>query len=89
MARTLGGFGPEQSHAHPAIAESSRRRCCECSPSRANSRVVEIRTDNAVTMAYVNHQGGRNPALTALVRPLWEWALATKTTVFATYIPGK
>ena len=50
--------------------------------------VVEIRTDNLVTMAYVNHQGGKNPALTALCRPLWEWALRTKTTVFATYIPG-
>ena len=57
--------------------------------SQLEGSVVEIRTDNAVTMAYINHQGGRNPALTALVRPLWEWALATKTTVFATYIPGK
>jgi hypothetical protein len=40
-------------------------------------------------MAYVNHQGGRDPALTELVRPLWDWALRTRTTVFATYIPGK
>jgi hypothetical protein len=50
---------------------------------------VEIRTDNLTTMAYVNHQGGRDPALTELVRPLWDWALRTRTTVFATYIPGK
>jgi hypothetical protein len=41
------------------------------------------------TVAYVNHQGGRNPALTALVRPLWEWCLHTSTTVFATYLPGE
>ena len=50
---------------------------------------VEVRTDNIDTMAYINHQGGRNPALTALCRPLWDWALRTKTTIFATYIPGK
>ena len=49
----------------------------------------EIRTDNLTTMAYINHQGGRDPALTALVRPLWDWALRTHSTVFATYIPGK
>ena len=51
--------------------------------------VVEIRTDNAVTMAYINHQGGRSPELTELCRPLWDWALRTGTTIFATYIPGK
>ena len=51
--------------------------------------VVEIRTDNLTTMAYINHQGGRDPALTALVRPLWDWALRTRTTLCATYIPGK
>ena len=50
---------------------------------------VEIRTDNLTTMAYINHQGGRDPALTELVRPLWDWALRTRTTIFATYIPGK
>jgi hypothetical protein len=51
--------------------------------------VVEIRTDNLTTMAYINHQGGRDPALTELVRPLWDWALQTRTTLCATYIPGK
>jgi hypothetical protein len=51
--------------------------------------VVEIRTDNMTTMAYLNHQGGRHPELTAIVRPLWEWALRTRTTIFATYLPGK
>ena len=50
---------------------------------------VEIRTDNLTTMAYINHQGGRDSALTELVRPLWDWALQTRTTIFATYIPGK
>jgi len=50
--------------------------------------VVEVRTDNFTTMAYINHQGGRDPDLTEIVRPLWEWALLTRTTIFATYIPG-
>ena len=51
----------------------------------------EIRTDNLTTMAYINHQGGRYPALpvTALIRPLLDWALRTHSTVFATHIPGK
>ena len=50
---------------------------------------MEVRSDNLTTVAYINHQGGREPELTALVRPLWEWAFKTGTTVFATYIPGK
>ena len=34
--------------------------------------VVEVRTDNFTTMAYINHQGGRDPDLTEIVCPLWE-----------------
>jgi Reverse transcriptase (RNA-dependent DNA polymerase) len=56
---------------------------------KLRGQVVEIRTDNTTTVAYVNHQGGRSRFLTELVRPLWEWALATGTHVFATHIPGK
>ena len=52
-------------------------------------KTLEIRTDNMTTMAYINHQGGRNRLLTEIVRPLWEWALRTKTTIFATFIAGK
>jgi hypothetical protein len=56
---------------------------------RVQGSTVEVRSDNLTTVAYINHQGGRDPELTALVRPLWEWAFKTGTTVFATYIPGK
>ena len=56
---------------------------------RVQGSTVEVRSDNLTTVAYINHQGGRDPELTALVRPLWEWAFETGTTVFATYIPGK
>ena len=50
--------------------------------------VVEVRTENFTTMAYTNHQGGRDPDLTEIVCTLWERALLTRTTIFATYIPG-
>ena len=52
-------------------------------------KTLEIRTDNMTTMAYINHQGGRNRLLTEIVRPLWDWALRTKTTIFSTFIAGK
>ena len=62
---------------------------CKAFRHEIEGSVVEIRTDNMTTMAYLNHQGGRHPELTEIVRPLWEWALRTRTTIFATYIPGK
>ena len=31
--------------------------------------VVEVHTDNFTTMAYINHQGGRDPDLTEIVCP--------------------
>ena len=49
---------------------------------------VKVCTDNVTTMAYINHQGGQDPDLTEIVCPLWEWALQTRTTIFATYILG-
>ena len=54
----------------------------------ARNSEVEVCTDNFTTMAYINHQGGRDPDLTEIVRPLWEWALQTCITICATYIPG-
>ena len=68
-------------HTPVMVVQALRHKLC--------GSTVEVRTDNLTTMAYINHQGGRDPALTELVRPLWDWALRTRTTLFATYIPGK
>lgn len=68
-------------HTTVLVVKALRKELC--------GSTVEIRTDNMTTMAYINHQGGRDSPLTEIVRPLWEWALRTRTTIFATYLPGK
>lgn len=51
--------------------------------------VVEVETDNTTSMAYINHLGGPSRDLTDIVRPLFDWAMKTKTTIVARHIAGK
>ena len=47
-----------------------------------------IRTDNTVVIAYINHQGGRIPALNHVASRVWAWALTNKCPLQATHVPG-
>jgi len=51
-------------------------------------KVVQFRSDNSTVVSYLNKMGGRTPLLFDLAKEFWSWCLATRTTVFATHIPG-
>jgi len=50
---------------------------------------VLLQLDNSTAVAYINNLGGTiSPALTALARTLWLWALARDISITAQHIPG-
>ena len=50
---------------------------------------VLLQLDNSTAVAYINNLGGTiSPALTALARTLWLWALERDITITAQHIPG-
>ena len=59
----------------------------EFEPFIRNCHVL-IRTDNTVTMCYVNKQGGRRRALDVLARKVALWCSEHLQSVKASYVPG-
>ena len=48
-------------------------------------KVVEIMTDNIVSMAYINSQGG--PTLTSIAKAIWDEALLQDIHIQARHVP--
>lgn len=57
-------------------------------PLKLRDRVILGRLDNTAAVAYINHQGGPTPALSALAESLWRWLLARGLWIFARHLAG-
>lgn len=52
-------------------------------------QTIRIRTDNLVTAAYINGQGGRCPELNVVAQLLLKLTWSMQSTIFAEYLPGE
>ena len=57
-------------------------------PGLAFSNLFQNRTDNSVSMSYVNRQGGRVLELSLLAESLWTWLIAHDSSIYALFVPG-
>ena len=57
-------------------------------PGMAFSNLFGNRTDNSVSMSYVNRQGGRVLELSLLAEALWTFLLAHDSSIRAYFVPG-
>ena len=57
-------------------------------PGMAFSNLFRNRTDNSVSMSYVNRQGGRVLELSLLAESLWTFLLAHDSSIRALFVPG-
>jgi hypothetical protein len=59
----------------------------ETLPVVQEHRTIDIRCDNTVAVAYLNHMGGRIPRLDNITRKIWRLLEAHGSFIIATYIP--
>jgi hypothetical protein len=64
--------------------ESLEMQC----PGLVLNSTIFNRTDNSVSMSYVNRQGGRVPELSFAAEALWYWLLARGCTIRDLFLPG-
>ena len=55
---------------------------------RLHDTHLRLNIDNTTSVAYVNNQGGRKPALNEIARNIWNWAQERKLWLSAVHIPG-
>jgi hypothetical protein len=56
-------------------------------PVTREHKVIRVRCDNTVAVAYINHMGGRIPRLDRIARKIWQFLEAHDAFLIATYIP--
>ncbi len=56
-------------------------------PILQEHKVISVRCDNTVAVAYLNHMGGRIPRLDKIARKIWHYLEDNKAFILATYIP--
>jgi hypothetical protein len=57
-------------------------------PALFCNALIRNRTDNSVSMSYVNRQGGRIPLLSLAAESLWQWLLDRGCSIRADFVPG-
>jgi hypothetical protein len=56
---------------------------------QVTGKVVLVRTDSMVAVAYINHMGGRDREMSTLAASIWDWCFKRKVFLQALHIPGK
>lgn len=59
-----------------------------CNVMKWKNCAVRVRTDNQVTMSYINRMGGREPHLARLAEQIHNFCLDSKIRITAEYLPG-
>ena len=57
-------------------------------PRRVRRRLVQLRTDNTATVAYIRHQGGPLRTLSVLAEALWKWLLRRGCWIQVSHLAG-
>ena len=57
-------------------------------PTKIRDRLLYGRLDNTTAIAYIQHQGGPQPVLSALALRLWFWLLANGLWLYCTHLAG-
>jgi hypothetical protein len=84
--RIYGGWEKEETHIdelelHAVLV------ALQTFPVLQEHRVILVRCDNTVAVAYINHMGGRIPRLDFIARRIWSVLEQHDAFVIATYIP--